>query len=209
MSSLAVLVPVKASGTKSRLSSLLSRRERKELESLLLSGVLEALRGADLLGMTHVVSSDPEVLRFATGSGAGAVREAKDEGVNAAVLAGTRAVGRPDRVLVLPSDLPLLRAAEVKHVLYLSRFVDAVLAPSASLNGTNALVFPTDVGFPLSYDDDSFWNHLRACGRKLLSVGIPSARGLTFDLDSPDDLRALARSGRVTPAVAFARSATG
>ncbi len=161
-----------------------------------------------MLGVTHVVSSDPGVLRFATGSGAGAVREARDEGVNAAVLAGTRAVGRPDRVLVLPSDLPLLRASEVKRVLRLSRFVEVVVAPSASLNGTNALVFPTSVGFPLSYDDDSFWNHLRACGRKLLSVGIPSARGLSFDLDSPDDLRALARSRRVTPAVAFARSAT-
>jgi 2-phospho-L-lactate guanylyltransferase (CobY/MobA/RfbA family) len=82
-----------------------------------------------------------------------------------------------------------------------------VIAPSASFNGTNALVFSPKAGLALSYDRDSFWNHIRASGRKGLSVGVSSEPGLTFDLDSPHDLRLLARSKARNPAVEFARRA--
>lgn len=198
---------MKSTGAKSRLSPVLSRGERQELESLLLSGVLRALGGAGLLAATHVVSSDPEILRLATRTGAGAVREVRDEGVNAAVRAGVGALGRPQRVLVLPCDLPLLRAPQLRHILSLSEVLQVVIAPSVSFNGTNALVYSPGVGLPLSYDNDSFWNHLRASGRKGLSVGVVSKPGLTFDLDSPEDLRKLARARANTPAIAFARRA--
>jgi len=196
---------VKSSGAKSRLSPTLSRAERQELTSLLLSGVLKALRGAGLVAATHLVSSDPEMLRLATRLGAGTVREARDEGVNAAVEAGVRALGFPPKVLVLPSDLPLLRTSDLRHIIALSELLQVVIAPSISFNGTNALVFPPRLGLPLSYDNDSFWNHVRASGRKALSVGIVSNPGLTFDLDSPDDLRKLAHARVSTASVAFAR----
>jgi len=203
----AVLLPVKSTGAKSRLSSVLSRVERRQLESLLLSGVLKALREAGLLAATHVVSSDPEILRLAIGSGAGVVRESRDQGVNSAVEAGVGALGRPLKVLVLPSDLPLLRASQLRHVISLSESLQVVIAPSSSFNGTNALLFPPRMGLTLSYDNDSFWNHVRASGRKGLSVGVVTKPGLTFDLDSPEDLRSLSRTGANVPAVAFARRA--
>ena len=207
MNPLVVLVPVKSSGAKSRLSPVLTPAKRRELGFLLLSGVLDALGGAGLLAETHVVSSDPETLRFATRSGAGIVREAGDQGVNAAVEAGVEALGRPSRVLVLPSDLPLLRASQLRHILLLSEFLEVVIAPSASFDGTNALLFPTKVGLTLSYDNDSFWNHVRGIGEKDLSLGVVSNPGLTFDLDSPEDLRGLARTGADTPVAEFARRA--
>jgi len=200
---------VKSSGAKSRLSPILSRGERQELTSLLLVGVLGALREAGLLASTHLVSSDPEMLQLATRLGASTVREARDEGVNAAVEAGVRALESPSRVLVLPSDLPILRPSNLRHIMALSELLQVVIAPSASFNGTNALVFLPRVGPPLSYDNDSFWNHVRGSGRKGLSVGVVSSPGLTFDLDSPDDLRKLARARTNNPAVEFARRATG
>ena len=198
---------MKSSGAKSRLSSVLSRDERQELTTLLLSGVLKALRGAGLVATTHLVSSDSKMLRLATRLGAGTVREARDAGVNAAVEAGVRALGFPAKVLVLPSDLPLLRASHLRHIIALSEQLQVVIAPSATFNGTNALVFPPRAGLPLSYDNDSFWNHIKASGRKGLSVGIVSKPGLTFDLDSPDDLRKLAHARANAASVAFARRA--
>jgi len=205
MISFAVLIPVKSSGAKSRLSSVLSSAERRELEALLLSGVLRALREAGLLAATHVVSSDNEILRLATRSGAGTVREARDEGVNAAVEAGVGYLGRPEKVLVLPSDLPLLRPSQLKHMFRLSEVLQVVIAPSASFNGTNALLFRPRDGLALSYDNDSFWNHIRASGRKGLSVAVVSNPGLSFDLDSPDDLRNIQHARVRAPAIAFAR----
>ena len=168
-----------------------------------------ALRKAGLLAATHVVSSDPEILRLTTRLGAGIVTEARDEGVNAAVETGVSTLGRPSKVLVLPSDLPLLRATQLKHILSLSGLLDVVIAPSASFNGTNALLFPTRVGLRLSYDNNSFWNHVMACAQKDLSVGVVSKSGLTFDLDSPEDLRRLASARANIPAVGFARRAIG
>ena len=202
-----MLIPVKSSGAKSRLASVLSLAERRELESLLLTGVLKVLLRAGLVAQTHVVTSDQEMLRLAALHGARPLKEEGDSGVNAAVRAGIRALGIPLRVMVLPSDLPLLRASEVKHLMWLSELVRVVIAPSASFNGTNALVFSPKAGLALSYDRDSFWNHIRASGRKGLSVGISSEPGLTFDLDTPRDLRLLARSRARNPAVEFARRA--
>jgi len=198
---------VKSSGAKSRLSSILPSEERQELESLLLSGVLGALREAGLLSATHVISSDPLILRLATKSGAGTVREARDKGVNAAVETGVSALGRPLKVLVLPCDLPLLRASQLRHIMSLSKLMQVVISPSTSFNGTNALVFSPNMGLPLSYDNDSFWNHVSASGQRGLSVAVVSKPGLAFDLDSPEDLRKLAHVRANTPAVAFARRA--
>ena len=202
---MAVLIPVKSSDAKSRLSSVLPRTKRQELELLLLSGVIGALREAGLIAATHVVSSDSAVLRLATTSGAGTVREARDNGVNAAVETGVSSLGHPPKVLVLPCDLPLLRASHLRHILLLSESMQVVIAPSASFNGTNALVFSPLTDLSLSYDNDSFWNHLRASGRMGLSVAVVSKPGLSFDLDSPEDLSKLAKVGGNSPAVLFAR----
>ena len=198
---------MKSSGAKSRLSPVLSRAEREELEFMLLSGVLRALRGAGLLEATHVVSSDPRILRLARRSGADIIQEAGDEGVNAAVDAGVGALGRPRKVLVLPSDLPLLRASHLKHIIALSELLQVVIVPSTSFNGTNALLYAPESGMILSYDNDSFWNHIRATGRKGLSTGVVSKQGLTFDLDTPEDLRRLAHLRVNIPAADFARRA--
>ena len=189
------------------MAPVLSLAGRSELERLMLSGVLGALSGAGLLEKTHVVTSDPRIIRLAASSGAGTIREHQDEGVNAAVLAGVRALDRPSRVMVLPSDLPLLRASDVRHLLWLGGLLQVVVAPSATFSGTNALLFAPDAGPGLSYDRDSFWNHLRGCGRKGLSVGVASLPRLTFDLDSPADLLSLAASRARNPAAEFARRA--
>ncbi|HUI23903.1 MAG TPA: 2-phospho-L-lactate guanylyltransferase [Nitrososphaerales archaeon] len=209
MRNFAVLIPVKSSNVKSRLASVLSLSERRELESLLLGGVIRALKEAGLLANTHVVTSDPEILRLAASLGVRPLEEAGDRGVNAAVATGIRALGSPYRVMVLPSDLPLLRPSEARHLVRLSGLADVVIAPSASFNGTNALVFSPKAGLTLSYDRDSFWNHIKTSGRRGLTVCVSSKPGLTFDLDSPEDLSTLARSGTKSQAVAFARRATG
>lgn len=197
---------MKSSNVKSRLSPVLSKVERGRLERLMLSGVLEAIGGAGLLPATRVVSSDVGVLRLSASLGAGTVKEARDEGVNRAVHRGVEDLGWPSKVLVLPSDLPLLRATDVAHLISLGRRARVVISPSRTFNGTNALIFSPQGGPPLSYDQDSFWNHLRGSARKDLSVAVVSDPRLTFDVDSPDDLRRLALSGSATPTAAYARS---
>ncbi len=129
--------------------------------------------------------------------------------MNSAVRRGIVQLGSPEAVLVLPSDLPLVSGSEIKRLLSLkSEGLDAAIVPSASFDGTNAFAFPTRRGLPLSYDRDSFWNHVAACARKGLSLGVSSEPGIMFDIDSPEDLRKLAGSSSDGPAAAFARRVT-
>jgi 2-phospho-L-lactate/phosphoenolpyruvate guanylyltransferase len=204
---IAVLVPVKSGGTKSRLAGVLSKQERREFSEALIGEVLGALRSAGLLKRTFIVSSDAEVLEQAQAGGAGSIREVEDDGVNAAVLLGVRNL-KPSTVIVIPSDLPLIRGADVIRLLQLKTTLDVAMAPSMGFDGTNALAFDPRDALPLSYDDNSFWNHVASCGRKGLSVGVASEQGLMFDVDTPEDLKRLAGVRSERAPVVFARRVT-
>ncbi len=201
-----VVVPVKAWGKKSRLARILDVGSREELARLLLADVLGELKKARLLPSCRVVSPDEEVLEIAEKTGAQAVKEKYAAGFDAAVTRGLSGVqGHPD-VLILPADLPLLAAPEVVHLLEArTEGFELVIAPSSSLDGTNAMLFSLSAPVPLSYDDDSFRNHLSGAARRGLSVRVCTEPGLIFDVDSPSDLEALAGSSSKRPSAEFAR----
>lgn len=200
------MIPVKSRGAKSRLSGVLSVEERGDLTRWLLANVLRAVEGAGVLESCHVVSSDKGILRLAAAAGASTVPEVGDTGVNGAVRRGVRAAGGSRSVLVFPCDLPLLRAVDVRQVLSLhSEGMAVVISPSRAFDGTNALLCPTRPPFRLSYDRNSFWNHLRTAGGRGLPVAVCTREGILFDVDTPDDLRTLARSRSPPPGVRFPR----
>ena len=199
-------MPVKSASLKSRLAGVLSASQRREFAKLLLVDLLEVLSDAGLVGSTYVVSSDRQALRIALKLGACGIREEKDRGVNSAVLEGINGSGSPEVVLVLPSDLPLVRASEVKAILGLkSSGFGVVISPSRGFTGTNALAYSPSSGLVLSYDDDSFWNHLASAARGGLKTAVSSRFGIMFDVDSPEDFRSLARSSIQRESVEFAR----
>jgi 2-phospho-L-lactate/phosphoenolpyruvate guanylyltransferase len=204
--SLIVVVPVKSSGVKSRLSDVLSPPQRTELSELLLTNVLSAVRGANLLSRTYVVSSDRKMLGLAKRLGAKTAPEDSDAGVNQAVLRGLKEARREDDALVIPSDLPTLEPSDLNDVLSLkSAGLGVVVAPSRAFDGTNALMFPVSSRLPLRYDDNSFWNHIAGAARAGLSLGVCTRPGLMFDVDTPEDLSSLASSKGGGQDVRFAR----
>ncbi|MDE1853607.1 MAG: 2-phospho-L-lactate guanylyltransferase [Thaumarchaeota archaeon] len=210
MTSLAVIIPAKSTGAKSRLSAVLTPQQRVEFALFLLRDVIGVLNQAGLGRSGLVVSPDQNVLDAASSLGVRSVREPGGKGVNSAVARGIQEAGDADAVLVIPSDLPTLRASDLKHLSSLrARGIEIAIAPSMSFDGTNALLFPTASPLPLSYDDDSFWNHLAAAARSGLTTAVCSAPGLMFDVDTVDDLRTLAGSRVERPSARFARSVIG
>jgi 2-phospho-L-lactate guanylyltransferase len=203
----AVLIPFKAGRSKSRLSKVLDADQRRRLAELMLAEVLGVFRRLGLLPRCYVISSDLEVLALARGLGARVIAEPRDEGVNAAVEIGVRALGRDRDFIIAPSDLPLLAPDEVKTALTLKRVFDCVISPSRSFDGTNLLAFSGRAAPALSYDSDSFWNHVRGAARTGLSLAVCCSEGVMFDVDTPEDLRALARTRRKIPSAEFAKEA--
>ena len=208
MNTLAVIVPVKSADAKSRLSPVLTGAKRRELALSLFRGLMGTLGEAGLLGSCLVVTSDDTVLKTAASLGASPVHEDADLGVNSAVRAGMDEARRASEFLVLPSDLPLLRASDVQALLQLrSLGLPVVLSPSLAFDGTNALLFPRAPDFPLSFDRDSFWNHLAAASALGLRAGVCARSGIMFDVDSPADLARLAETGAKNESAELARGA--
>ena len=208
MRELAILIPFKAREPKSRLAGVLPAQQRTEFARAMLLDVLAALAGAGVARDCYVISSDEQALLLADRSGAHGLREPSDLGVNGAVEWGIRRLRGRSVFMVLPSDIPLLGAAEVEAALSLkSQGVDAVVSPSKSYDGTNLLLFAKTSPIDLSYDRDSFWNHVASAAERRLSLAVYAGEGVLFDVDSEEDLLALSRTRLSRRSVAFVRKA--
>lgn len=144
------------------------------------------------LGGTVVVTADGETARLADELGARVLVEGGG-GLNPAVRQGLAwAEGRARGALVLPADLPLLEPEEVLGVLAAAPAPPcAVICPSQD-GGTNALLLCPASALEPAYGPGSAERHAAAAQAAGLRVARYTSPGLAFDIDSLEDLAALA-----------------
>ena len=167
------------------------------------------MSGAGLRKTCYLVSSDAEALKVAKSMGISSVRESADAGVNSAVRTAVRSLSSYDSFMVVPADLPALSSRDLKRAHALGRTVSVVISPSASFTGTNLLLFTRRRAPRLSYDRDSFWNHLASSASRGLSVGVYTGSGVTLDLDTQRDVKSLLASQPDSATARYLREAVG
>lgn len=184
------VVPVKRLDTaKSRLASVLSAGERRQLVFTLLNNVLAALRESDAVAGIIVVSPDPAILKHAERNQIIGL-EQRGRGLNAAIRIGRdRATSLgADALLVVLADLPRLTSTEIDQLVVASNRSAVTLAPDRHGHGTNAMILrPPDIMNP-SFGVDSFQKHRHEAERLLLSVLVSESPGTAFDVDNVEDL---------------------
>lgn len=206
MKRVAVIVPVKGGRYKSRLSRSIGPMERSELSTLLLKDLLRTIAGAGLISDTFVVSSSANMREVARSLDAKAVPEKRDSGVNSAVQAAVSSLDGYRDFLILPSDLPLLTSSDVRKALSLKRAgMDVVISPSASFDGTNLLMIDRSHSIELSYDNNSFWNHVRISAASGFSMAVYTSRGVMLDVDTERDVREILQTRVHTKSTSFLR----
>lgn len=191
--SLCAVVPVKALWeAKSRLGSALGPEERAELTLRMMEGVVSALREAGVENVC-VVSPDCSVLEAAEGCGAAPLLQ-ESRGLNPALEEARRwSLGQgASGLLVLPADLPLLRARDVREILELAEGSEVVISPDETRSGTNALLMQPPDAIPFAFGPGSFEAHLRLSRERGLSVALCERESLASDLDTTEDLARLA-----------------
>ncbi|MBM3635153.1 MAG: 2-phospho-L-lactate guanylyltransferase [Actinobacteria bacterium] len=211
------VVPVKRLGyALGRLARTLDRPERRVLQSAMLGDVLAALAGSTRLGEIVVVTSDPRAGAVAESVGARTVPDHDPpQGINAAVSRGIDAIDAHS-ALVLVSDLPLITAADVDHLIAAAPDGDAaVLARSESGTGTNAMLLtPPDALVP-QLGPDSLIHHCAQAAALGVPVEVVHHPGIALDVDTPEDLAELVRrepggaTGRALERLGIARGAAG
>ncbi len=192
--SLWAIVPVKPLlEGKSRLAKVLSPVERAALSRAMLGGVLDVLAQIPGIHRTLVISRDPAALAAARRHNAQTVTESGSPSLNAALHRATQVARAFDaeRVLILPSDLPMVTAADVEALLHCAEADHQpaiVIAPDRRGDGTNALLTRPPGLIEYAFGQHSFSIHLDRAHLAGLEPRIHQSTGLGLDLDLPEDL---------------------
>ena len=186
------IVPVKPLRRgKSRLAGTLSEAERTDLNRLLLQNTLKTLSELKEVEEVLVISRDPHALTIARNYGARTVRENGQPELNTALQRATvvAQVYTTGAVLILPADLPLITAEDVRTLIERAGEPPAVvIAPDRHGTGTNALLISPSGLIEYDFGENSFQRHCqraKEAGARLEIVNLPS---LGLDLDLPEDL---------------------
>lgn len=197
--SVVVVLPVKRFDlAKSRLGDGgLRPSDRVALATGMLTDVLETLKLTENVDDVVVVTREPnaEVLARTYGAQvipddlAGGHSEAAALGIAWALDEGAF------HVLVLAGDLPTVTAAEIDELVReLSDDPEVIVVPDRHGSGTNALLLtPPDVIAP-SFGEGSRSRHERLCEEAGARVRIEEIASFMLDIDTPDDLDALAEA---------------
>jgi 2-phospho-L-lactate/phosphoenolpyruvate guanylyltransferase len=197
MNKIALIIPVKGTNPKARLSSLFDARERKQLQVAMLEDTLHAIANAKKNVQTYVVSSDPEILKFAGRFGVGSLEEERDGGVNEAVESAIERLGSYDGWLIMPADLPLITSNDIKTVFTLHRMGSSIIvSPSEDYSGTNLLLMTKRARIALHYDDDSFNKHARDATAAGARAAVYYSENVAFDIDHAGDVHRYFKFGR-------------
>ena len=194
--SLWAIIPVKPlRQAKSRLARVLSPRQRYQLAQATFRHVLGVTASVERISGTLVISRDTEVLALARELGARTLQEGALSDLNPALLRATLLASswRADAVLILPADLPFLKAEDIQAIIQLGGERSVVIAPDQRGDGTNALLTRPPGLISYDYGPGSYQRHIdqaRAAGAALRTY---QSESIALDIDLPRDLEAYQR----------------
>ncbi|NIO09175.1 MAG: 2-phospho-L-lactate guanylyltransferase [Deltaproteobacteria bacterium] len=202
-----VLIPAKGFAyAKQRLAQDISPFDREVLAESMLRHVLEQVGSARGIESTYVVTASDEVIRLALSRGARVIREKSERGETEAVTFAVAEMKRNgvQSVLILPGDLPLLRAADVEALVHRVPEVTAsvpfaLLTPSRDRMGTNALLLSPPDAITPRFGFDSFCHHLSEAAAKRLHITVLENERIALDVDYLQDLEACRSSNADHP----------
>lgn len=189
-----ILIPIKdTSGAKQRLASVLDQPSRTRLAQAMLHDVLTVLHNWKKHPGVGVVTSDHYAIQLAKQYDFELIPDPDNPGETGAIEMATRiCIERgEDYTLVIPADIPLIEAWELKEILANAPGEGSVLVPAADGRGTNAAFRRPANLFPLRFGNDSFKPHrgaAEATGKPCSVLNLP---GIAVDVDNPEDLQQL------------------
>jgi 2-phospho-L-lactate/phosphoenolpyruvate guanylyltransferase len=201
----AILIPVKnLAHAKQRMADVFPQEQRTLLARAMLQDVFAAVADVDPAVPVFVVSSDAGALAAARARGWECLEERTQISESASVDAASRtcAARGVTALLRLPVDIPLVRAADIEAVLAACPAAPgAVLVPSRSGDGTNALLRAAPDAFPSRFGPDSLAKHREEARRCRVELRILRNPRIELDVDDEADLRVLAGQDHLGPHV--------
>ncbi|HIH61227.1 MAG TPA: 2-phospho-L-lactate guanylyltransferase, partial [Methanobacteriales archaeon] len=180
---------------KTRLSPTLSPSERENLLKVMLKDVTKSLKKN--LDEVIVISADEEVLHFSNELGVQTLKEKGQTDLNGALEQAVKwCESKCDRIIIVPSDVPLIGKANLERLIKDAEEYDVIIAPAKG-GGTNALLFPPGT-IRLRFGDCSFFEHVKEAKRLNFSIKIHDSFYLSLDVNTAEDLGKIILHGKNT-----------
>ena len=189
---IAAIIPMKnLHFAKSRLSTILTLQQRKNLAFFLLNTTIKTLKESRLITEIIVVSSDKTIEKFSFENSLKFIKDS-DDGINNAVILADRYCINNDinANIVIPHDLPFISANEIDQICNISEKYPKciIICPSKRFDGTNILFRKPPNVIRTFYDDNSYINHLKEAQKLHIPIESLDLDNLMFDIDTKEDL---------------------
>jgi 2-phospho-L-lactate/phosphoenolpyruvate guanylyltransferase len=171
---------------------MLGAGARQALAQAMFTDVLGTLRRVPGLDAIAVVTADRAAESAAAGERVIMLHDSAQAGQSEAARIGIRhalQVGY-DRVLLVPGDTPLVEPGELAGLI--AGGAGVVIVPDRHGTGTNALVLSPPDAIEPAFGPGSFARHVAAAEAADVPHRVEGVPGLALDVDTPDDLAALA-----------------
>lgn len=187
-----VVVPSKnLDRAKSRLASVLSAAERRNLVLAMLGDVLGTLAKSNRVQGIVVTSGEAAISTLVASHGAELFSSDGDRDLSSALVSTDGFLQQRDAnaVMVAPGDIPLLGVSDVAAAVEaMGAGPSVMLAPDNLGAGTNLLAMSSPGLIPYSFGTDSFRRHASAARARDIEPIILERPGLGLDIDAPADL---------------------
>ena len=170
---------------KTRLSPFLNEEERENLLKVMLKDVTESV--AKYVDNIIIISSDDDVLNYGKSLNLKTLKENENSNLNKALKqAMDYCKSKAKKVIILPSDVPLIGKTNIKMLIDSSKSLDFIIVPSKG-GGTNAIIMKPGA-IRTKFGDFSYKEHVNAADRKNLNPQVHDSFFMALDVNTTEDL---------------------
>ena len=170
---------------KTRLSPFLNEEERENLLKVMLKDVTESV--AKYVDNIIIISADDDVLNYGKSLNLKTLKENENSNLNKALKqAMDYCKSKDKKVIILPSDVPLIGKTNIKMLIDSSKSLDFIIVPSKG-GGTNAIIMKPGA-IRTKFGDFSYKEHVNAADRKNLNPQVHDSFFMALDVNTTEDL---------------------
>ena len=196
MDNIYAIIPVsKFKNAKTRLSPFLSPDEREKLLKVMLQDVTDALKKH--VDKIFIISRDEDVLDYAKKLNVDTILENENSHLNKALTQAMKyCKGKTRKIMIVPSDIPLIGKTNIKILLDASKNLDFIIVPAKG-GGTNMIIMKP-MAIHTRYEGFSYKEHVQAAERKKLNPQVHDSFFMALDVNTAEDLGEIMIHGEKT-----------
>lgn len=186
MDNIYAIIPVsKFKNAKTRLSPFLSEEEREKLLKAMLHDVTDTLK--KYVDKIFIISRDEDILNYAESLNVNTILENENSNLNKALTQAMKLCkGKTRKILIVPSDIPLIGKTNIKMLIDAGKNLDFIIVPSKG-GGTNMIIMKP-MAIRTQFEGFSYKKHVQVAEKKKLNPQVHDSFFMALDVNTTEDL---------------------